>query len=252
MKKKLLILVIMFISLILSIPSVQASDSTYKRGKYEKTGHVFWEINTKDKLVALTFDDGPDPIFTPQVLDALAKYDAKATFFVIGAEAERFPEIVKRQAKEGHEVANHTYRHKFRDNFNSDILKDELEHSAEIIQKITGEKPTLFRPHSGFYNDTNIETAITNGYQVILWTWHQDTKDWSRPGVEKITHNVVSDAAPGDIVIFHDAGGDRSQTVKALKNILEILYKNGYKCVTVSDMLNQTDSIITHPKHMIP
>jgi peptidoglycan-N-acetylglucosamine deacetylase len=250
MRKPLMIIIFLFLSFACCIQSAQAN--TFKRFKFEKTGQVFWDIRTKEKLVALTFDDGPDPIYTPQILNALAKYDAKATFFVIGAEAERFPEIIKRQAKEGHELANHTYRHNFRDNFNVNILKKELDKNAKVIENLTGSTPILFRPHSGFYNEKIVNTAINNGYRVILWSWHQDTKDWRRPGVGKITSNVVSDTKPGDIVIFHDAGGDRSQTVKAVENILEILYKNGYKCITVSDMLQRTEPFFTNPQNIIP
>jgi peptidoglycan-N-acetylglucosamine deacetylase len=250
MKKYLMFVIIILLCFSYSSPSAQAN--SYKRFKFEKTGQVFWDIKTKGKLIALTFDDGPDPIYTPQILDALAKYDAKATFFVIGAEAERFPEIIKRQSKEGHEIANHTYRHNFRDNFDSKKLKSELDQTSKLIQHLTGQSPVLFRPHSGFYNDKNINTAINNGYRVILWSWHQDTKDWKRPGIGKITNNVVSDAKPGDIVIFHDAGGDRKQTVKAVENILEILNKKGYKFVTVSDMIQRSEPYFTNPKNFIP
>jgi peptidoglycan-N-acetylglucosamine deacetylase len=250
MRKLLMIIIFLFLSFACSFQSAQAN--TFKRFKFEKTGQVFWDIRTKEKLVALTFDDGPNPIYTPQILNALGKYNAKATFFVIGAEAERYPEIIKRQAKEGHELANHTYRHNFRDNFNENILKKELDKNAKVIENLTGTVPTLFRPHSGFYNEKIVNTAINNGYRVILWSWHQDTKDWRRPGVGKITRNVISDSKSGDIVIFHDAGGDRSQTVKAVENILEILYKNGYKCVTVSDMLQRSETFFTNPQNIIP
>jgi peptidoglycan-N-acetylglucosamine deacetylase len=250
MRNKLLLLCITLLSFACNTPSVHAN--TVKRFKFERTGQVFWDIRTKEKLVAFTFDDGPDPIYTPQILDALAKYKAKATFFVIGTEAERYPNIIKRQATEGHELANHTYRHHFRDNFSSNKLKEELDKTSEVIQQISGQTPTLFRPHSGFYNDTIVHTAINSGYQVILWSWHQDTKDWRRPGVGAITKNVVSDTKPGDIIIFHDAGGDRTQTVKAVINILDILYKNGYKCVTVSDMLQRTEPFFTNPQNIVP
>jgi peptidoglycan-N-acetylglucosamine deacetylase len=235
----------------LNLPISTANANMFKRFKFEKTGQVFWEVKTKKKLVALTFDDGPDPVYTPQILDALAKYKAKATFFVIGAEAERYPQIIQRQTKEGHELANHTYHHNFRDHFNPEKLKDELDKTSKVIQDLTGQSPSLYRPHSGYYNEKIVNTAINNGYRVILWSWHQDTKDWKRPGVGKITNNVVSDSKPGDIVIFHDAGGDRTQTIKAVENILEILDKKGYKFVTVSELLQQNDNIFTNPQNIV-
>ena len=92
-----------------------------------------------------------------------------------------------------------------------------------------------------------VDTAINSGYNVILWSWHQETKDWSRPGAAKITQNVISDTRPGDVIIFHDAGGERSQTVKAVEDILEILYKNGYQCTTVSDLLYRSNSLLPAP-----
>jgi peptidoglycan-N-acetylglucosamine deacetylase len=238
--------------IVLFIGSTSAAEANvYKRFKFEKTGQVFWDIKTKKKLVALTFDDGPDPIFTPQILDALAKYDAKATFFVIGAEAEKYPEMIRREANEGHEIANHTYRHHFRDHFQPNILKEELEKTSKVIERISGQTPSLYRPHSGYYNEMIVNTAVSNGYSVVLWSWHQDTKDWKRPGIRKITQNVVSDTKPGDIVIFHDAGGDRKQTVKAVENILKILYQNGFECVTVSELLQQTDLFFTSPQNIV-
>ncbi|HYK72852.1 MAG TPA: polysaccharide deacetylase family protein [Pseudoneobacillus sp.] len=247
----LMVLVVLICFLFYSFDCVYASP-IYKRGKFEKTGHVFWDIRTKEKLIALTFDDGPDPVYTTQILNLLEKYDAKATFFVIGVEAERYPEIIKRQSKEGHEIANHTYRHHFKDNFNKDKLESELNKAGKVIEDLTGKAPSLFRPIAGYYDERIVNTAIETGYEVILWSWHQDTKDWSRPGVSKITKDVISDTKPGDIVIFHDAGGDRSQTVKALENILEVLYKEGFKCVTVSEMLSRSEPLLTEPLKLKP
>lgn len=247
MKKRLLLAGMIIFSIIGGQPSVEADSGTpssVKREKFEKTGHVFWDIPVDEKLVALTFDDGPDPLYTAQILDALGKYNAKATFFVIGEEAARYPEIVKREAREGHEVANHTYRHHFRDGHSPAMLKRELEKSEKVIKELTGYQPTLFRPIAGYYDEEIIDTAVAEGYNVILWSWHQETRDWSKPGANKIVENVISDTRPGDVIIFHDAGGDRTQTVKALEQILEILYKKGYKCTTVSDLLFRSNSFL--------
>lgn len=248
MKKKFLIAgMIILCMLTAGIPRTGAAadtPSSVKRARFEKTGHVFWDIPVDEKLVALTFDDGPDPNYTAQILDILAKYNAKATFFVIGEEAARYPELVKRQAREGHEIANHTYRHHFRDGHSPAVLKRELEKSEKIIKELTGYSPSLFRPIAGYYDEEIVDTAVSSGYNVILWSWHQETRDWSRPGANKIVQNVVSDARPGDVIIFHDAGGDRSQTVKALDSILKILSENGYKFVTVSELLYQANSFL--------
>lgn len=242
MKKPILFLCSLFIFSIVAANPAQANE--VKRWKFEKTGLVFWEADTKEKLITLTFDDGPDPLYTTQILDLMKKYDAKGTFFVIGKEAERYPEILKRQAKEGHEIANHTYRHTFRDMKNSKVLKAELRKNSNLIKGITGKAPTLFRPIAGYYDEQIIETSLGSGYYVVLWTWHQDTRDWRKPGAKRIAKTVLFNSKPGDIVILHDAGGDRTQTVKAVEYILEGLYKKGYKCVTVSELLSHSNSVV--------
>ncbi|WP_245959304.1 polysaccharide deacetylase family protein [Neobacillus piezotolerans] len=242
MKKTLIaICSLLILAMTMAKPSLA---NEIKRWKFEKTGLVFWKADTKEKLIALTFDDGPDPLYTTQILNMMKKYDAKGTFFVIGKEAERFPEILKRQTKEGHEIANHTYRHTFRDMKNPDVLKAELRKNSDLIKRITGKAPTLFRPIAGYYDRQIIETSLGSGYYVVLWTWHQDTRDWKKPGAKRIAKTVLFNSKPGDIVILHDAGGDRSQTVKAVEYILEGLYKKGYKCVTVSELLSHSSSVV--------
>lgn len=196
---------------------------------------MLWDIQTEEKVIALTFDDGPDPRYTSQILEVLAKYDAKATFFVLGKNAEKYPEIIKRQYNEGHELANHTYSHQFK---SSEIkLQDELKKTNDIIYDITGFAPTLFRPVGGMYTDNIINTAYKSGYKVVIWSWHLDTLDWKNPGVSKISKKVLDGASPGDVVLFHDGGGNRAQTVKALEQILPELQKRGYKFVTISELM---------------
>ena len=216
-----------------------ASLATEKgRPYYEKNGYILWDIKTEEKIIALTFDDGPHATYTPQILDLLAKYEAKATFFVVGEHAKKFPNIILRERDEGHEIANHTFTHSY--TRTSEGLEKELTETNELIYDITGTYPVLYRPVGGSYNEIIINTAMENGYKVVLWSWHQDTKDWKRPGVNKIVTTVLSGARPGDIVLFHDSGGDRSQTVKALEEILEGLIKQGYEFVTVSELLDRS------------
>ena len=207
------------------------------RPYYEKKGYILWDIKTEEKVIALTFDDGPHSIFTPQVLDVLEKYDAKATFFVIGERAENFPDIILRQQNEGHEIANHTYTHPYSGTPGS--LENELKKTDQVIFDIIGRYPALYRPVGGSYNEETINIAVQNGFKVIMWSWHQDTEDWKKPGVQSIVTKVLSGAKPGDVILFHDAGGDRSQTVKALEEILPALKKEGYKFVTVSELLHK-------------
>ena len=136
-------------------------------------------------------------------------------------------------------------------NITSATLTSELEQTDEIIQRITGDKPTLYRPVGGLYNDLIINTAIKNGKIVILWSWHQDPEDWKRPRASKISRHITKGVQPGNIILLHDwigSGVDQtSQTVKALESIMEFLSRNGYECVTVSELLYRSSTIIPSP-----
>ncbi|SCV20642.1 Uncharacterized protein BCRIVMBC845_03166 [Bacillus cereus] len=249
MKKIWIVLVLLIISFCSTkIPIYAFTDS---RKAYEKTGKVIWEVNTKKKIVAITFDDGPHPVFTPQILDILAKYNAKATFFVAGNKVKRFPAILIREVKEGHEIANHTYNHIYDKNITAAKLKSELNQTDEVIKQITGYKPTLYRPVGGLHNDLIINTAIQNGKLVILWSWHQDPHDWRSPSASKISNHIIKGVQPGNIILLHDWNGSEfseiSQTVEALESILIHFKKNGYTCVTVSEMLYRSIKTIPSP-----
>lgn len=220
--------------------SVTAEDAPRKgRAYYEQRGGVVWEVPTAEKVIALTFDDGPDAEDTAQILDLLKLYEAKATFFLVGNKVERFPELVKREVAEGHELANHTYNHTyFKRNGSISKLKQDIQRAEEVIYAASGQKCRLFRPPGGFYNDKLIQMAMNERYTVVMWSWHQDTRDWDTPGVDKIISKVLGNARSGDIVLFHDYVEGKSQTVDALKEILPELKKRGYRFVTVSELLS--------------
>ncbi|PLS07100.1 polysaccharide deacetylase family protein [Neobacillus cucumis] len=234
----------------------QASAATKSREEYEKTGHVFWDIQTNDKLVAITFDDGPHPIFTPEILDILSKYHAKATFFVAGNKVVRFPEVLKREVKEGHEIANHTFHHIYGHHISSSKLTSELEETDKVIKIFTGIKPSLYRPVGGVYNDVVIQTAIKNRKEVVLWSWDQDSRDWTDPPASQICSTITKGIKPGNIILFHDWHGseftNKCSTVKALDTILNYLHKNGYKSVTVSELLYHSSKLIPQPLDIYP
>jgi polysaccharide deacetylase family sporulation protein PdaB len=208
------------------------------RAYYEARGEVVWEVPTSEKAIALTFDDGPHPQYTPRILELLKQYDAKATFFLTGKKVETYPELVKREHIEGHELANHSYNHIFFNKRRSlSKLKQEVLQTDAAIFKASGQKSHLFRPPGGFYNEKLVSIAKDEGYMVVMWSWHQDTKDWNSPGVNKIVDNVLSDTRNGDIVLFHDYSDGSAQTVEALKIILPKLQERGYRFVTVSELL---------------
>ncbi|MGE7916374.1 polysaccharide deacetylase family protein [Lysinibacillus xylanilyticus] len=205
------------------------------RKYYEEAGQILWDINTDEKVIALTFDDGPHKKYTPEILDILSKYNAKATFFIVGENAEKNPELALRVHEEGHELAIHTYTHPLRTNVSK--LMKEIKQSHATIFGITGYSPVLFRPVEGQYTDAMIDAIVQEGYKVVMWSWHLDTFDWKNPGEKRIVNTVLKGAKPGSVVLFHDGGGNRAQTVRALKKILPELEEQGYKFVTVSELL---------------
>lgn len=216
------------------------------RDYYEPRGEIVWEVSTEDKVVALTFDDGPDPKQTPAILDLLDQYQAKATFFVIGNRVNQFPELLKQTSLKGHEIGNHTYNHTYFNARNAASLFDkEVTRTEETIYNATGKHSVLFRPPGGFYNNIIVKSSHNKGMQVILWSWHQDTRDWARPGVNQIVNKVLNNLHSGDIILMHDHVEGSTQTTLALKTILPEIQKRGYRCVTISELMK-------HQKHAQP
>lgn len=198
---------------------------------------VVWKVDTDLKLIALTFDDGPNPVYTPQILDILKQYDAKATFFVLGKRVELYPKIVIREINEGHEIANHTFDHHYLKDISEKELQAEIQNTQEIIYDVTEQVPRVFRPPGGLYNQAMIELARDANLTVVMWSWYQDTQDWRKPGVDRIVQTVMDNMHNGDIILFHDMEGDCSQTVKALSILLPRLKQQGYQFVTVTDLI---------------
>lgn len=239
MKKHVgLILLICGVLLTPSSPATvlaQEKDREY----YETRGEIVWEVPTDSKVIALTFDDGPDPTYTPQIAELLKQYNAKATFFVVGSRVSQFPEIARQLSQAQHELANHTYSHPDMRRISSAKLKEEVIKTQETIFQTTGVNPQLFRPPGGYYSESVVNIAKQAGELVVMWSWHQDTRDWSDPGVKRIVNKVLTNARNGDIVLFHDYGGNRKQTVQALEQILPELHRRGYEFVTVSDLMKR-------------
>lgn len=224
--------------------------STISRGReyYEKRGDIVWEVPTQNKVIALTFDDGPDHTKTPEILSLLKQYQAKATFFVVGNRVEKFPEIVKQASLEGHEIGNHSFDHASFQNISRTKFLNELNRTQEAIYKATGQRPTLFRPPGGSYNEAAVNICKDNQLLMILWSWDQDTKDWTAPGVNKIANKVLNNVDNGDIILMHDYVYNSTQTVDALKIILPELIKRGYSFVTVSDLISRKEHTGQHIK----
>ena len=176
-----------------------------------------------DKVLYLTFDDGPSG-YTQAILDVLARYDAKATFFVLGRSAAGQPEMVEAIYAAGHGLGNHTYSHPSLPKVGWQRMADEVTGTAAAI---SGRDSGCLRPPYGARNTTVSNNAAKLGYQLVLWTI--DPRDWSRPGARAIAERVISRAHPNGVVVMHDGGGDRTQTVAALEIILPALRDQGYR-----------------------
>jgi len=188
------------------------------------------------KLLALTFDDGPDPEITPRILKTLEEHNAYATFFVRGDNAERHPQLLKQIAAGGHEIGNHSYSHETVSS--EDAAKEELRKTDDAIGQVTGRDVRLFRPPKGIKNCELTRQALKAGYVVVLWTISSAD---SRPiAPEVIASNVIHTPNPGDIVIMHDGEG-HTATADALPKVLDALEKKGYRFVTVPDLLGEWD-----------
>lgn len=189
-----------------------------------------------DKLVALTFDDGPWPSSTEAVLSVLASRGVRATFFMVGKHVNAYPGIAQQVAAQGHLVANHTQAHVNLQNASAGRLRAEISVGAAVVQGLTGSSPTLLRPPGGHSSDLVRQTASSLGMRTVLW--NVDTRDWTRPGAEQIVANAVTAPPQRAIILLHDGGGDRSQTVAALPAIIDALAAQGYSFVTVDELLS--------------
>jgi peptidoglycan-N-acetylglucosamine deacetylase len=200
---------------------------------------VIRNVPTSQKVVALTFDDGPSATFTPQVVELLKRYHAKGTFFVIGSRAQQYPELIHAELRARDEVANHTYSHVVLEHQTERKIHEELERGHEAVSCIDDHGASyLFRPPRGRYNKRLSRIAGEAGYKTILWSI--DSRDWSNPGTAQIVKNIMSDVRNGDIILLHDQGGNRTQTLQALARIIPKLEDKGYQCVTVSQLLAST------------
>lgn len=205
--------------------------------KYPKM--VYLSGSKQNNKIALTFDDAPDLLYTPQILDLLKQYNVKATFFVIGKTAENYPQILKRIVQEGHLVGNHSYNHGNTAKLSSSEFAQEIELAEEVIFKLTGFRTALFRSPYGVLNDKTIKVLADKGYKVVAWS--VDSLDWKGLTAEQVVANVFSHVTKGSIILQHSAGGpgeDLSGTVKALPQIIDELRRQGYRFVTVDQLLN--------------
>jgi peptidoglycan/xylan/chitin deacetylase (PgdA/CDA1 family) len=182
------------------------------------------EVDGK-KVVYLTFDDGPDPRWTPAILDALAAHKVQATFFVLGRKVEEHPDLAQRIVAEGHSLQNHTWSHPDLTELSRRDATDEVARTNEAIKSVAGVAPKCLRPPEGATDEKVQEVAGKAGQTAMLWS--VDTKDWSNKSTEAITSIVGGGLQPGAVILMHDGGGDRSATVAALPAVLQAIANAG-------------------------
>lgn len=183
------------------------------------------------KVVALTLDDGPDPTYTPQVLAILRKYHVTATFFVIGKSAAAHPDLIRSLVDAGHAVGTHTWSHANLSNLPAPKVRHEIRRAVETVTATTGRMPDLFRAPYGSWSRTVFQECAAMGQTSIAWD--VDPRDWDTPGSQHISSRVLDQVGNRSIVLNHDGGGDRSQTVQALRHFVPVLIDSGYKFVGV-------------------
>jgi peptidoglycan-N-acetylglucosamine deacetylase len=189
-------------------------------------------IKTNQKLLALTFDDGPDPIQTPKILNALKQHNAKATFFILGKNAERHPLILQRIVAEGHAIATHSYSHRI--SMSPEEADSENTRTAAIVFRYTGINPNLFRAPFGLTKSNLNKNAISRKWASFNWT--VSAADTATTNPEVVYKNICFTPNPGEIILCHDI---KPHTAQAIPKILDHLTKQGFQFVTLPELLNQ-------------
>ncbi|MEU3225579.1 polysaccharide deacetylase family protein [Streptomyces sp. NPDC006976] len=187
----------------------------------------FEKLTDIGHAMVLTFDDGPDPLYTPHILDTLREHDVRAMFFLCGEMANDNRDLVRRIADEGHTVGNHSWTHPLVTKLSRAGITDELGRTSDVIEKVTGAAPLWYRAPYGAWNRNSFEIGAAMGMEPMAWT--VDTLDWTVPGTDSIVRRVTQGAGPGVVVLSHDAGGNRSQSVAALGRYLPELLADGYR-----------------------
>lgn len=203
------------------------SVSRINKTNYEYDVVINRKIDKSKKMIALTFDDGPN-YNTSKVIDVLNKYDIKATFFVLGSRAINNKDILKKMADSGMEIGNHTYNHLLLTKYDENKIRSEIEDTSEVIYSATKKRPKLLRPSYGSVNNKIKKVA---NMPIIIWDI--DTLDWKYHNSKRITSRVVNKVRDGDIILMHDI---YSASLNALSNIISILQDNGYEFVTIDEL----------------
>ena len=224
-------------------PAKRAVTAREVRTTPEEPGITFNSVHVDGPYIAMTFDDGPSATLTPKLLDLLTTHHIKATFFVIGENVAEHPEIVARAAREGHEIANHSWSHPNLGKMSDESVRRQLRQTDDAIKNATGKRPTLMRPPYGSITAREKRWIHDEfAYDIILWD--VDPYDWKRPGPAVVRARILKETRPGSIVLSHDI---HPGTIEAMPSTFDELEAKGFKFVTVSELIKMAAARASHP-----
>ena len=228
-----------------AVPANTVSEAPSKTPAPPKEPAItFNSVHVDGPYIAMTFDDGPSATLTPKLLDILAAHHMKVTFFVLGEMVAEHPEILARAAREGHEIASHSWSHPNFAKMSQESVRSQLQRTDDEIKNTTGKRPTLFRPPYGSITERQKRWIHDEfGYDIILWD--VDPLDWKRPGPAAVRNRILKETRPGSIVLSHDI---HPGTVEAMNSTFDELEAKGFKFVTVSELLGMATPETPHPK----
>ncbi len=202
---------------------------------------TIFRLPTEEKKIALTFDDGPSPVWTSLILDELKKQNVHATFFMIGHHVQKYPDVAKRVAAEGHTIGNHGYAHSVILYYTPAEIEQEIKYTEHVIKEITGQTTRLYRPPKSWIKKEIKQKIKSFGYDIILWS--MNPKDWVGFSEAWMVNFIDKHIGGGDIILFHDSGniwgtegGNRHQTVKAVSSLVKKLRARGFQFVSLEDI----------------
>jgi len=213
-----------------SVPEIQSQHDTESR-----RGLHFSKIMrgpTSPKSIMLTFDDGPHPGYSDKLVQILGRYKVRATFFVVGSQAEKYPDLVKQEFEAGHVVGNHTYHHVSLTKIPLSYAAEEIGACSDILKRITGKSSHFFRPPGGDYNQEIAEVANSLGYTLVLWT--DDPGDYLNLPINELMNRTLDNITPGGIILLHDGDDD---AIRILPSLIEGLRAKGYRFVTPDEVV---------------
>jgi len=213
-------------------PTVSAADGLSQPAPIARQ-HAYNSCHVDGPYIAMTFDDGPSALLTPKLLDLLKQRGIKATFFLVGQCAAEYPDIVKRMADEGHEIANHSWSHPALNKLGAGSLRQQLDTTNAAIEQATGKRPTLMRPPYGA-TSPRLNQVFDEQYGMKVILWSVDPLDWKNRNAATVYNRIVQNVHPGAIILAHDI---HASTVAAMPDVFDTLLAKGYKFVTVSELL---------------